>query len=136
MGTPAVSRNGRPTSATAEVPVRRCVRSYRDLECRDSGTSDVAYALVGHPAVFDEPCDFRYFKEYIAPGALKKALSKKPLEVVSNWQHDDRWILGHTLNKTLELEEDARGVEQWTRVAPTRTSGAKSRCRIGRFPLG
>jgi HK97 family phage prohead protease len=86
---------------------------------RDSGAEAGAYTIIGHAAVFNEPCDFRYFKEYIAPGAFKKALAKDPLEVVSNWQHDDRWILGHTLSETLKLAEDDRGLEQWTRVAPT-----------------
>ncbi len=69
--------------------------------------------------MFNEPCDFRYFTEFIAPGAFKNALKVKPLEVVSNIQHDDRWILGHTLNGTLALREDEIGLHQWTRVAPT-----------------
>jgi HK97 family phage prohead protease len=99
--------------------VRRRVTRMAGWECRDSGAEAGAYTITGHPIVFDEPCDFRFFKEYIAPGALKKALEVKPLEVVSNWQHDDRWILGHTLADTLKLSEDDRGVEQWTRVAPT-----------------
>ena len=86
---------------------------------RDSGGEAGAFTIKSHAAVFDEPCDFGYFTEYIAPGSFKTALAVEPLEVASNWQHDDRWLLGHTLNKTLELEEDDIGLLQWTRVAPT-----------------
>jgi hypothetical protein len=86
---------------------------------RDSGAEAGAYTITGHAAVFDQPCDFGYFTEYIAPGAFKKALAKDPLEVVSNIQHDDRWVLGVTMNDTLKLSEDGIGLAQWTRVAPT-----------------
>jgi Escherichia/Staphylococcus phage prohead protease len=87
---------------------------------RESGAEEPgAYTITGHAAVFNEPCDFGYFTERIAPGAFAKALEAEPLEVVSNWQHDDRWALGHTLNQTLDLEEDDIGLWQWTRVAPT-----------------
>jgi len=97
----------------------RTFRRVDDYVCRDSGAYAGAYTIVGHPSVFNEPCDFGYFTEYIAPGAFKKALAKKPLEVVSNIQHDDRWILGHTLNDTLKLQEDDIGLHAWTRVPPT-----------------
>jgi HK97 family phage prohead protease len=86
---------------------------------RNSGAEPGAYTIQGHAAVFDKPCDFGVFTEYIAAGALAPALAIDPLEVVSNWQHDDRWILGHTLNGTCLLTEDADGLAQWTRVAPT-----------------
>ncbi|HEX4436980.1 MAG TPA: HK97 family phage prohead protease [Solirubrobacteraceae bacterium] len=85
---------------------------------RDNG-AEGAFTLTGHAAVFDQPCDFGYFKEFIAPGAFKTALAVKPLEVVSNWQHDDRYILGHTLSGTLALREDAIGLYQRTQVAGT-----------------
>ncbi len=63
-------------------------RSFRaaDFATRASGAERGAYTITGYPIVFDEPCDFGLFTEYIAPGALKKALAVKPLEVVSNWQ--------------------------------------------------
>jgi HK97 family phage prohead protease len=88
-----------------------------ELECRDSGAAaPEAYTIKGHAAVFNRPCDFGYFTEYVAPGAFASALSRKPLEVVSNWQHEDRWILAHTLNGSLELNEDEDGLQQWSRV--------------------
>jgi hypothetical protein len=102
-----------------EPRVARAFATFRDLACRDSGKGDETYTITGHAAVFNEPCDFGYFTEYIAPGAFKPALLRKPLEVVSNWQHSDRWTLGHTLNRTLTLSEDEGGLVQWTRVAPT-----------------
>jgi len=108
----------KPSLRTPAGAVRRFVYPG-DLECRDSGAEAGAYKIVGHAAVFDKPCDFRYFTEYIAPGAFEKALQADPLEVVSNWQHDDRWILGHTLNDTLILSEDGEGLLQSTKVAPT-----------------
>jgi uncharacterized protein len=101
------------------------------ISTRDSGAEAGAYTIVGHAAVFNEPSDFGHFTEYVAPGAFKSALKVDPLEVVSNWQHDDRWILGHTLNGTLELKEDARGLRMWTRVAPT-SYGADARILIDR----
>lgn len=97
----------------------RVVAPFTRIETRDSGAEAGAYTIKGHAAVFNRACDFGYFTEYVAPGAFASALSVKPLEVVSNWQHKDRWILGHTLNRTLELAEDDEGLQQWTRVAPT-----------------
>lgn len=93
----------------------RAFAPLTDIEVRDSGAPDAKYYFTGHASVFDLPCDFGYFTEYIAPGAFANALAKMPLEVTSNWQHDDRWLLGHTLNKTLSLSEDDTGLVQWTR---------------------
>jgi len=104
---------------TDHSELHRRIAPLRALQVRDSGLEADAYTIKGHAAVFNRPCDFRAFKEYIAPGAFKAALSVKPLEVVSNWEHDNRWMLGHTLSKTLDLMEDEDGLMQWTRVAPT-----------------
>jgi HK97 family phage prohead protease len=86
---------------------------------RDSGAGAGSYTITGHSAVFNQPCDFHWFKEYIAPGAFASALAVDPLEVISDWQHDPRYLLGCTMNNTLRLAEDDTGLEQWTRVAPT-----------------
>jgi uncharacterized protein len=107
-----------PAAEKRAGAVRR-VANLGQVETKDSGQEAGAYTIKGHASVFNQPCDFGCFKEYVAPGAFIPALAVKPLEVVSNWQHDDRWILGHTLNKTLDLWEDTQGLMQWTRVAPT-----------------
>lgn len=96
----------------------RAFAPLTDIDVRDSGAPDAKYYFRGHASVFDLPCDFGYFTEYIAPGAFANALAKMPLEVTSNWQHDDRWLLGHTLNKTLSLSEDDAGLVQWTKPPP------------------
>jgi HK97 family phage prohead protease len=106
-----------PTRAPTAQRERRFTKA--NFDTRDSGIEADSFTIKSHAAVFNEPCDFRYFKEYIAPGAFEAALAVKPLEVASNIQHNDELLLGHTLSGTLKLEEDQRGLLAWTRVAPT-----------------
>lgn len=84
-----------------------------------SGDDETAFSLRGHAAVFNQPCDFGYFTEYVAPGAFEKALQAKPLEVLAVWDHDTRWILGNTLSDTVTLSEDAEGLAFGIKVAQT-----------------
>lgn len=88
-------------------------------EARDSGKGDGQFTLVGHAAVFDMwSLDLGFFREKIARGAFDAVLSRNP-DVWHLWDHDPRYVLARTTNKTLELSVDPRGLRFWSRIAPT-----------------
>ena len=88
-------------------------------EVRDSGAGGGQFTVVGHAAVFNQwSLDLGFFREKIAPGAFDDALSRNP-DVWHLWDHDTRYVLSRTTNKTLELSLDPRGLRYWSRVAPT-----------------
>lgn len=94
----------------------------RGMEIRDSGMGDGSYTIRGHAAVFEQPSvNLGYrteFIEEVARGAFAGVLATDP-HVVSVWDHDTRYVLGSTLNDTLDLKEDTQGLYFWNRVAPT-----------------
>lgn len=73
--------------------------------------------LVGHAAVFDQPIDFRWFTESIAPGAFTEAL-KRGDDTRALFNHDPNLILGRS-PKTLSMEEDETGL--FVRISPPDT---------------
>lgn len=88
-------------------------------DVRDSRAGDGQFTIRGHAAVFDQwSLDLGGFREKIAKGAFDDVLSDNP-DVWLLWDHDPRWTLARTTNKTLELRTDPRGLHYWGRVAPT-----------------
>lgn len=88
-------------------------------EVRDSGAGDGQFTMRGHAAVFDQwSLDLGGFREKIAPSAFDEVLSRNP-DAWLLWDHDTRYVLARTSNKTLELRLDPRGLHYWARVAPT-----------------
>ena len=88
-------------------------------ELRDSGAGEGQFTVVGHAAVFEQwSLDLGFFREKIARDAFDNALARNP-DVWHLWDHDTRYILSRTSNKTLELSVDPRGLRFWSRIAPT-----------------
>lgn len=91
--------------------------SLSDL--RDSGAGEGQFTVVGHAAVFEQwSLDLGFFREKIARDAFDPVLSRNP-DVWHLWDHDTRYVLSRTQNKTLELSIDPRGLRFWSRIAPT-----------------
>jgi HK97 family phage prohead protease len=90
----------------------------KDAEVRDSGAGPDQFTVRGHAAVYNrKSLDLGGFEEVIAPGAFDDALSMNP-DVHLLWDHDTRYVLARTLNKTLDLRSDEEGLSYWARVAP------------------
>lgn len=88
-------------------------------DVRDSGSGGGAYTIRGHASVFDKwSLDLGGFKERVLPGAFDEVLGSDP-HVLHLWDHDSRYILSSTRNKTLELRIDPLGLHYWSKVAPT-----------------
>ncbi|HEY8142456.1 MAG TPA: HK97 family phage prohead protease [Kofleriaceae bacterium] len=84
----------------------------------NSGAEGGGRIFRGHAAVFDRlSLDLGGYKVEIANGAFDEVLAAKP-DVWMNWDHDMRYVMGRTHNKTLELTEDERGLATWCRLAP------------------
>lgn len=63
--------------------------------------------LEGYAATFDTEADLGGFRERIAPGAFRAALSG---DVLALLDHDAGKVLGRTRSGTLRLSEDSRGL--------------------------
>lgn len=115
---PDIAREIRASVAGA---TRRHVAPFKEVRTED--TADAAFAIRGYAAVFDRLTTLQEGSDYlvqekIARGAFRKALDEHQ-DTVSVWDHDTRWILGRVSNDTLRMKEDARGLNQYTKVAPT-----------------
>lgn len=85
---------------------RRIVNAEMEIRAEN----DTPPVMVGYAAVFNQWSeDLGGFRERIAPGAFKRTLQGNG-DVRALWNHDPSFVLGRTLNGTLTLEEDARGL--------------------------
>jgi HK97 family phage prohead protease len=109
-----------PTAASGPKPVREHrVLPLEDVEWRKSGSGPGQLTIRGHASVFDRlSLDLGGFREKIAPGAFTSALDRNP-DVHALWNHDTKYVLARTKNKTLELREDPIGLHFWAKVADT-----------------
>lgn len=97
-------------SRSTEGIERRTVAAR--VEVRASST-DEAYTIEGHAAVFDDLSeDLGFFEpwfERIEPGAFKTVLSKAP-DVRALFNHDPNYVLARTKSGTLRVSEDDDGL--------------------------
>ena len=90
-----------------------------DVQFADSGSEPGARTMRGHAAVFDRAShDLGGFRTKIAKGAFDRVLDGDP-DVHLVWDHDTRYTLARTKNKTLELRADPYGLHTWAHMAPT-----------------
>ena len=90
-----------------------------DVEVNDSKAGKGQFTIRGHAAVFNRlSLDLGGFREKIDPNFFDGVLDEDP-DVHALWDHDTRWTLARTRNKTLELRVDPVGLHNWMRVAPT-----------------
>lgn len=77
------------------------------FELRDAGDG-AAPKIVGHAAVFNQPCDMGYFTETMLPGAFTETIMQDDIRALFN--HDPNMILGRNTAGTLSLSQDATGL--------------------------
>jgi HK97 family phage prohead protease len=116
-----MSDETKPTKAPAQQPADIEVRTFPFVieEVRDAeGGRSKDFTIKGHAAVFNTWTDLGYFKERVAKGAFDDVLARDP-HVLHLIDHDTRYVLSSTRNKTLELRPDPKGLHMWSKVAPT-----------------
>jgi uncharacterized protein len=91
-----------------------------DIEVNEfRGMPRGGFQIKGHASVFNRTSlDLGGFREQVMPGFFQPVLDLNP-DVHAVWDHDTRWVLGRTVNDTLELREDDVGLFNWMQVAPT-----------------
>jgi HK97 family phage prohead protease len=106
-------------AAVAHGQVEKRTLPIDGVEWRESGAGEGQMTVRGHASVYDRmSLDLGGFREKIAKGAFTKALDRNP-DVHALWDHDTKFVLARTKNKTLELREDPVGLHFWARVADT-----------------
>lgn len=102
-----------------DVQVRTA--DFQDAQFRTSSeTSDGSMIIEGYAAVFNVLSeDLGGFRERINSAAFDGLLRTNP-DVVINWDHDTRYLLGRTKSGTLDLNAvPDRGLRVFNKVAPT-----------------
>lgn len=89
------------------------------IEVRTSGAGNGQYTVSGYASVTDQWYDlWPGVRERIASEAFDDVLAADP-DVHALWDHDTRFVLARTRNRTLDLSKDERGLRFWARVADT-----------------
>lgn len=87
-----------------------------DLQVRESAKGAEYLTVTGYAAVFDQMShDLGGFREVITPGAFRDVLAATP-DVHLVIGHNMDLPLARTMNDTLELAEDIRGLRMWARI--------------------
>lgn len=115
-----MAANPKPTTGSELQPAReRRTLPIEDVQWRASGAGEGQLTVRGHASVFDRlSLDLGGFRERIAKGAFTRVLDSNP-DVHALWDHDTKFVLARTKNKTLELREDPVGLHFWAKVADT-----------------
>ena len=97
-------------------------RRLLDLaELRVDGTAD-SRTIRGYAAVFDSmSLPLGGFREVIRKGAFKKTL--READVRALWNHDPNFVLGRKSARTLQMQEDEKGL--MSRIFPPDTTWAR-----------
>lgn len=104
--------DGHDSHATFTVPLG-------EIKFADSNAGGGQLTMRGHASVYDRPShDLGGFRTKIAHGAFDGVLDTNP-DVHLVIDHDTRYTLARTKNKTLELRSDPYGLHVWARMAPT-----------------
>jgi hypothetical protein len=97
--------------------------------------------ITGHAAVFNTPADLGCFREQIAPGAFREAITRDDVKCLFN--HNPDFVLGRNRAGTLRLSEDEVGLyfecdppdTQWGRdLVVSMKRGDISQCSFGFIP--
>ncbi len=83
-------------------------KEYRIFKTEIKAKQD-APQIEGYAAVFNTTADLGYLREFIAPGAFKRAIAEKQ-DVRALFNHDPSNVLGRTKSGTLTLNEDNTGL--------------------------
>jgi HK97 family phage prohead protease len=100
-------------------------KRYFNIETRTEKREDGSTTITGHAAVFNKrSSDLGGFREIIAPGAFRDALSKETLDCRCLINHDPNLLLARATKDggTLKLEETNQGL-QYSFSVPDTTYG-------------
>lgn len=100
-------------------------KRYFNIETRTEKRDDGSTTITGHAAVFNtRSSDLGGFREIIAPGAFRDALSKDTLDCRCLINHDPNLVLARATKDggTLKLEETNEGL-QYSFTVPNTTYG-------------
>lgn len=101
--------------ASVDGVQRRSVPALFEVRTKD----DSSFGMRGHAAVFDVLSEnLGGFREKIDPGAFEAVLKTNP-DVRALFNHDPNLVLARTINDTLRLHEDERGLVYEADIAPT-----------------
>jgi HK97 family phage prohead protease/HK97 family phage major capsid protein len=78
--------------------------------------------LEGYAAVFDSQSEDIGFREVLAPGCFRRALSRSDADPLLLWAHDTAHPLARRSAGNLELAEDTRGLHFRARMVPTQVA--------------
>jgi len=112
-----MSDKGKHEHKAVDREVRTFPFVVDDVRAAEGGRSK-DFTIKGHAAVFGTWTDLGIFRERVAKGAFDEALASDP-HVLHLIDHDTRYVLSSTRNKTLELRADPKGLHMWSKVAPT-----------------
>jgi HK97 family phage prohead protease len=117
---------------------KREVRAIGKLEVR-AAVDGSPRKIGGYASMFNSPTEIGgYFMEQVAPGAFTAAIGRDDVRALFN--HDPNYVIGRTINKTLELSEDDKGLiweasppdTQWARdLVASIDRGDVSQCSFG-----